>query len=148
MSNATELTKALKKTLADTYAVYLKTQNFHWNVEGPMFFQLHGMFEGQYDELAEAVDTLAERLRALKVPAPGSFSAFKELTTIEDANTVPSASEMVRTLLSDHETVLTSIKALGEAAAAAGDDGTEDLATERRLWHEKTAWMLRATAQS
>ena len=134
----------LSKLLADSYTLYLKTHNFHWNVTGPMFQTLHLMFEQQYNELALAVDAVAERIRTLGHPAPGSYAAFSKLSSVEDADGVPAATDMVRSLVNGHETLTRTSRALLSLANSAGDDGTADLATQRLQVHEKTAWMLRS----
>ena len=143
MSNPKEdLIATLKRTLANTYVLYLKTQNFHWNVKGPMFHSLHTLFEEQYTEQAAAIDEIAERLRALGVYAPGSFSAFKELSQISESEDYIPAVEMVKELASDQQ-VLRGIVGEGIAhASELGDDVTADLLTQRAHVHEKNAWML------
>jgi starvation-inducible DNA-binding protein len=142
------IAEGLSRLLADTYTLYLKTHNFHWNVEGPLFNTLHLMFEQQYTELAAAVDLIAERVRALGFPAPGSYSAFARLATVKEAGeTVPSAEEMVRQLARDQETVAKTARSLFPAVEAAKDEPTADLLTQRLQIHEKTAWMLRAMAK-
>jgi len=141
-----ELSGQLGHLLADSYTLYLKTQNYHWNVTGPMFRSLHLMFEDQYIELREAVDELAERIRALGHPAPGSFADFSRLATIPEGEGSPEAMDMVRGLAEGHETAVRTARAVVEAADSAGDVATADLATVRIETHEKTAWMLRATA--
>lgn len=140
-----ETAKGLERLLADTYTLYLKTHNFHWNVTGPNFSSLHLMFEGQYTELALAVDAIAERIRALGFPAPGSYARFSELTTLEEATGVPKAEAMVAQLAADHEAITKSIKALWPVAEKDGDEGTLDLMTQRLSSHEKTAWMLNSS---
>ncbi|GGE03455.1 DNA starvation/stationary phase protection protein [Polymorphobacter glacialis] len=134
----------LSKLLADTYTLYLKTHNFHWNVIGPQFNSLHLMFEGQYNELALAVDMIAERIRALGEPAPGSYSAFARLSTIVEAEGHPVAEEMVRILAEDQLAVVRTAREVFALADAANDEPTADLLTQRMQVHEKTAWMLRA----
>ncbi len=134
----------LSRLLADTYTLYLKTHNFHWNVTGPQFNSLHLMFEGQYTELALAVDLIAERIRALDEPAPGSYSAFAKLSTIHEADGVPSATDMVRILAEDQLAVVRTARSVFPLADAAHDEPTADLLTQRMQVHEKTAWMLRA----
>jgi starvation-inducible DNA-binding protein len=134
----------LARLLADTYTLYLKTHNFHWNVTGPQFNSLHLMFEGQYTELALAVDLIAERIRALGEPAPGSYSAFAKLSSISEADGVPKADEMVRILAEDQLAVVRTARAVFPLADAAHDEPTADLLTQRMQVHEKTAWMLRA----
>jgi starvation-inducible DNA-binding protein len=135
----------LSHLLADTYTLYLKTHNFHWNVTGPQFNSLHLMFETQYTELALAVDLIAERIRALGEPAPGSYSAYAKLSSIQEADGVPSATEMVRILAEDQLAVVRTARAVFPLADAANDEPTADLLTQRMQVHEKTAWMLRAT---
>jgi starvation-inducible DNA-binding protein len=134
----------LARLLADTYTLYLKTHNFHWNVTGPQFNSLHLMFETQYNELALAVDLIAERIRALGEPAPGSYSAFAKLSSIKEADGVSKADEMVRILAEDQLAVVRTARAVFPLADAAHDEPTADLLTQRMQVHEKTAWMLRA----
>jgi len=135
---------ALARLLADSYTLYLKTHNFHWNVTGPMFTTLHTLFETQYTELALAVDEIAERIRAVGAPAPGSYAAFSKLTGIKEAETVPSAVEMVKQLVADQEAVARSAAEVLETAQAADDEVSADLAITRMQVHEKNAWMLRS----
>ncbi len=139
------IAKGLSRVLADTYTLYLKTHNFHWNVTGPQFNSLHLMFEGQYIELAAAVDLLAERIRALGEPAPGSYSAYARLSSIKEAEGVPEAQEMVRILAEDQLAVVRTVRSVFPIADAAHDEPTADMLTQRMQVHEKTAWMLRAT---
>jgi starvation-inducible DNA-binding protein len=139
-----ELVGQLSKLLADSYTLYLKTHNFHWNVTGPMFQTLHLMFEQQYNELALAVDLLAERIRSLGHPAPASYAAFGRLSSVPDTDGVPKALEMVKILVADHETVIRTARLVVKAAEDAGDQATADLGTQRLQIHEKTAWMLRS----
>ena len=134
----------LSRLLADTYTLYLKTHNFHWNVTGPQFNSLHLMFEGQYNELALAVDLIAERIRALGEPAPGSYSAYAKLSSIEEADGVPGADEMVRILAADQLAIVRTARGVFPLADDAHDEPTCDLLTQRMQVHEKTAWMLRA----
>lgn len=134
----------LSRLLADTYTLYLKTHNFHWNVTGPQFSALHTMFETQYTELALAVDLIAERIRALGEPAPGSYSAFARLSTIKEATDVPAATDMVRILAEDQLAVVRTARSVFPLADAAHDEPTADLLTQRMQIHEKTAWMLRS----
>ena len=139
------IAEELKRVLADTYTLYLKTHNYHWNVTGPMFQTLHLLFEQQYNEMWMAADALAERIRALGVFAPGSYQQFAELTSIEDAEgDVPDAEAMIRNLLRGHEAVVKSARAALDVADEADDAATEDLLTQRIQIHEKTAWMLRS----
>jgi starvation-inducible DNA-binding protein len=134
----------LSKLLADSYSLYLKTHNYHWNVEGPMFNTLHLMFEQHYTELATAVDEIAERIRALGVKAPGSYSAFGKLTSIDEASGDEPAEEMIRQLVIGQETVARTAREAIKAAEAASDEPTADLLTQRMQIHEKNAWMLRS----
>ena len=134
----------LDRLLADTYTLYLKTHNYHWNVEGPMFNTLHLMFETQYTELALAVDLIAERIRALGFRAPGSYREFGALATVEDASGQPSANEMIAQLMKDQETVVRTAREVFPLVDEAHDEPTADLLTQRMQIHEKTAWMLRA----
>jgi starvation-inducible DNA-binding protein len=135
----------LSKLLADTYTLYLTTHNFHWNVTGPMFNTLHLMFMTQYTELWAAVDPIAERIRSLGHPAPGSYGQFSALASIKDAPAVPpKALEMVRILVQGHEAVARTARSLFPLADKAGDEPTADLLTQRLTVHEQTAWMLRS----
>jgi starvation-inducible DNA-binding protein len=134
----------LSRLLADSYTLYLKTHNYHWNVTGPMFNTLHLMFEQQYTELALAVDLIAERIRALGFPAPGSYKAYAALTSIEEETGTPSAEEMIRQLVKGQEAVVRTARAVFPAAEAAHDEPTADLLTQRMQIHEKNAWMLRS----
>jgi starvation-inducible DNA-binding protein len=139
-----EIADGLSKVLADTYTLYLKTHNFHWNVTGPMFQTLHLMFETQYNELALAVDLVAERIRALGLPAPGTYSEFARLSSIPEESGVPAAQEMIKKLVQGHETVVRTARAMWNAPEKAQDQPTLDLLTQRMQVHEKTAWMLRS----
>lgn len=139
-----ETAHGLSKLLADTYTLYLKTHNFHWNVKGPMFETLHLMFEKQYQELADAVDGIAERIRALGFPAPGSYIEFSKLTSIKEETGVPDALVMVKMLLDAHESVIRTAREAFEPAERCSDQPSADLLTERMQVHEKTAWMLRS----
>jgi len=143
-----KITVGLSRLLADTYTLYLKTHNFHWNVKGPMFNTLHLMFENQYDELALAVDAIAERIRSLGYPAPGTYSEFAKLTSIPEPKGVPRAEEMIAQLVTGQETVARTARAVFPDAEAAGDESTADLLTQRLQIHEKTAWMLRSLLES
>src|SRR5690606_5206023 len=136
--------KELSKLLASTYTLYLKTQNYHWNVTGPLFTSLHSLFETQYTELAAAVDEIAERIRALGARAPGSFAEFAKLSVVEEAAGERSANDMIGDLVDDQKAIADLAKSLIEAAEKAGDHATADLATARVLAHEKNAWMLRS----
>ena len=139
-----KIAEGLSRLLADTYTLYLKTHNFHWNVTGPQFNSLHLMFEAQYTELAAAVDLVAERIRALGEPAPGSYSAFAKLSSIAEADGNPPAEAMVRILAADQLAVVRTARSVFPLAEAAHDEPTADLLTQRMQVHEKTAWMLRA----
>jgi starvation-inducible DNA-binding protein len=143
-SDRQTIAEGLSRLLADTYSLYLKTHNFHWNVTGPMFQTLHAMFETQYDELAIAVDLIAERIRALDFPAPGSYRDFQQLSAIPEPVGVPRAEEMIRELVQGQETVVRTARSLFPAVEAAHDEATADLLTQRIQLHEKTAWMLRS----
>jgi len=134
----------ISRVLADTYTLYLKTHNYHWNVTGPMFNTLHLMFETQYNELWVAVDELAERIRALGVFAPGSYAQFAALTVIPEAAGVPSAEEMLADLVAGHEAVTRTAREVFSVVEAANDESSADLLTQRLQVHEKTAWMLRS----
>ena len=134
----------LSRLLADTFTLYLKTHNYHWNVTGPMFNTLHLMFMEQYTEMWGAVDAIAERIRALGYPAPGSYSAFARLSSIADESESPNALAMVANLVKGHEAVVRTARRVFEIADKAGDQPTADVATQRLQIHEKTAWMLRS----
>jgi len=140
-----EIADGLTSVLADTYTLYLHTHVSHWNVTGPMFQTLHLMFETQYNELALAVDQIAERIRALGVKVPASYRAFSELTSLAvDDDVEPDAMEMVRRLVRDHEAVARTARSLFPLVEDASDEVTADLLTQRLQVHEKTAWMLRS----
>ena len=139
-----KIASGLSRLLADSYTLYLKTHNFHWNVKGPMFGTLHLMFEAQYNELALAVDLIAERIRALDVQAPGSYREFGKLTAIQESEGSPSATEMIKQLVAGQETVARTARSVFPDAEAANDQPTADLLTQRMQVHEKTAWMLRS----
>lgn len=139
-----QISEGLSKLLADTYTLFLKTHNFHWNVTGPMFNSLHLTFEAQYNELFQAVDLVAERIRALGFFAPGSYKEFSQLTKVTEASNVPKANDMIRQLVEGHETVAKTARATFPVAEAAADEVTCDLLTQRLQIHEKTAWMLRS----
>jgi len=141
------IAEGLGKLLADSYTLYLKTHNYHWNVTGPMFNTLHLMFEAQYTELALAVDLIAERIRALGYPAPGSYKAYAKLTDIEEETGVPSAEDMIRRLVAGQETVVRTARKLFPVVDTASDEATADLLTQRMQLHEKNAWMLRSLLQ-
>ena len=134
----------LSRLLADSYTLYLKTHNYHWNVTGPMFNTLHLMFEQQYTELATAVVEIAERIRALDVPAPGSYKAYATLTSIPEDDSTPGAEAMIRNLVEGQETVVRTARSIFDVVDAAHDEPTADLLTQRMQIHEKNAWMLRS----
>jgi starvation-inducible DNA-binding protein len=135
---------AASRLLADSYTIYLKTHNYHWNVTGPMFTTLHTLFEAQYTELALAVDEIAERIRAVGARAPGSYSEFTSLSKVSEASGTPSAIEMIEDLVSDQAILAKTAEALLEAAEAGGDAPSADLATRRIEVADKNAWMLRS----
>jgi starvation-inducible DNA-binding protein len=139
-----EIADGLSRLLADSYTLYLKTHNFHWNVTGPMFNTLHLMFESQYTELATAVDIIAERIRALGLPAPGSYQQFAALSNIAEETGVPNARAMIQQLVDGQESVVRTARRVFEIAARANDQPTADLLTQRMQLHEKNAWMLRS----
>lgn len=138
------IAKGLSKLLADTYTLYLKTHYFHWNVTGPMFQTLHLMFETQYNELALAVDSIAERIRSLGFPAPGTYTDFAKLSSIKETNGVPKAQDMIRLLVEGQEAVVRTARSIFPVVDKASDEATADLLTQRIQLHEKTAWMLRS----
>ena len=138
------IAQGLSHLLADTYTLYLKTHYFHWNVTGPMFNTLHLMFETQYNELALAVDLVAERIRALDVYAPGTYREFSKLASIKESEAIPKAQDMIAELVSGHEAVCRTARSVFPSADAASDEATADLLTQRLQVHEKTAWMLRS----
>ena len=134
----------LKQLLADSYTLYLQTHNFHWNVTGPMFPQLHAMFEVQYTELAIAVDDIAERIRSLGIAAPGTYKAFAELSSVREVSGVPDAFEMIQLLTLGHEQVVRTSRVALSVAQSADDESSAALISDRMRVHEKTAWMLRS----
>jgi starvation-inducible DNA-binding protein len=138
------IAEGLARLLADSYTLYLKTHNFHWNVTGPMFNTLHLMFEEEYTELATAVDEIAERIRALGHPAPGSYKQYLKLSSVPEETGVPSAEEMIKQLVEAHEQTAKTARTVFPAAESAQDEATADLLTQRMQVHEKTAWMLRS----
>ncbi len=139
-----KIVDGLSRVLADTYTLYLKTHNFHWNVTGPMFRTLHLMFEEQYNELWTATDAIAERIRALGHYAPATYREFGKLTSIREPDGVPPATDMIRQLVEGHETVARTARDCFPVSDAASDEATADLLTQRLQTHEKTAWMLRS----
>lgn len=142
------IAEGLSRLLADTYTLYLKTHNFHWNVTGPMFNTLHTMFETQYTELATAVDDIAERIRALGFPAPGTYSAYARLSSIKEQEGIPSADEMIKLLVEGQEAVVRTARGIFPLLEKVSDEPTADLLTQRMQIHEKTAWMLRSLLAS
>ncbi len=142
-----KIAEGLKRLLADSYTLYLQTHNFHWNVTGPQFRELHLMFEEHYTELAVAVDDIAERIRTLDVPAPGTYQEFSRLSSIDEVEGVPSAEKMVDLLTRGHEQVVKTSRDVLQLAQDADDESTAALVSDRMRIHEKTSWMLRATRQ-
>jgi len=143
-----EIVQGLSRLLADSYTLYLKTQNYHWNVTGPMFASLHSLFEAQYRELAAAVDEVAERIRALGARAPASYHEFVALSAIREDDDRPDATEMIRRLVVDQETLVRTARSVVPLAQRAHDDPTVDLLTRRMRAHEKNAWMLRSLLEA
>jgi starvation-inducible DNA-binding protein len=144
MSSNEQVVEALSRLLADTYTLYLKTHNYHWNVTGPMFSTLHTLFETEYTEYALPVDEIAERIRAIGARAPGSYTEFAELASVKEDRGSPPAMEMISNLVADQEATVASARKLVEVAEAAGDQATADLGVRRIETHEKNAWMLRS----
>lgn len=145
--HAQKVADELTHLLADTYILYLKTQNFHWNVTGPLFPSLHLLFETQYQDLAEAADVIAERIRALGCHVPASFTEFQKLSSLKEERGEISAHDMIKRLLKDHETISHQLHSIFAKAEEADDQGTLDLLTERMRVHDKTAWMLRSSLE-
>lgn len=143
-----KIAEGLSRLLADSYTLYLKTHNFHWNVKGPMFNTLHLMFMGQYTELWNALDLIAERIRALGFPAPGTYREFAALTVIKESEGVPEAREMIKQLLSGQEAVVKTARSIFPIINKAGDEPSADLLTQRMQIHEKNAWMLRSLLET
>ena len=142
--NRKQIAQGLSRLLADSYTLYLKTHNFHWNVTGPMFRTLHLMFEEQYNEIWTAVDSVAERIRSLGAPAPATYGAFQKLSSIKETDGVPHANDMIKLLVEGHEAVIRTAREVFPIAEKGGDQSTMDLLTQRLEVHEKTAWMLRS----
>jgi len=142
-----KIADGLSRLLADSYTLYLKTHNVHWNVTGPMFSTLHTLFEQHYTELALAVDEIAERIRALDCPAPGSYKQFSELSAIREETGTPAAEDMIRQLVEGQETVVRTARSIFPSVEEANDEPTADLLTQRMQIHEKNAWMLRSLLQ-
>lgn len=139
------IAEGLSALLADSYTLYLQTHNFHWNVTGPQFRELHLMFEEHYNELALAVDEIAERIRTLGFIAPGTYKAFAKLSSIQEVDDIPAATEMVKILTKGHEQVVKTCRKVLKVAQEANDESSASLVSDRMRIHEKTAWMLRAT---
>jgi len=142
--NRQNIANGLSNLLADTYTLYLMTHNFHWNVTGSMFNTLHLMFMTQYTELWNAIDPIAERIRALGFPAPGTYAQFAKLSSIKEPEGVPNAEDMVALLVKGHEAVAKTARSIFSIAEKSSDQPTADLLTQRLDIHEKTAWMLRS----
>ena len=143
-----QIADGLGRLLADTWVLYGKTHGFHWNVTGPMFTSLHTLFETQYNELWDSLDEIAERIRALGLPAPFGDSALTKLASLEEAGSIPAAMDMVKQLVADHEAVARTARSVFEIADAPNDQPSADLLTQRLQVHEKTAWMLRSLLQN
>lgn len=143
-----KIAKGLTHLLADSYTLYLQTHNFHWNVTGPQFRELHLMFEEHYTELATAVDEIAERIRTLGVAAPGTYQAFATLSSIKEVEGVPSSGTMIELLTQGHEQIVKTCRSVLKEAQAADDESTAALVSDRMRIHEKTAWMLRSISAS
>jgi starvation-inducible DNA-binding protein len=143
-----ECAEALSKVLSDTFVLYLKTHNFHWNVQGPQFLGLHEKFEEQYRDLWNSIDEIAERIRALGQPAPGTTAKFHELAEIKENQGIPPATQMLHELVNDNETATRSIRAALSTAQAAGDEATAGLLSDRLAYHEKQLWMMKSMAAS
>jgi starvation-inducible DNA-binding protein len=143
-----QIADGLSRLLADTFTLYLTTHNFHWNVKGPMFQTLHLMFEAQYNELWLALDAIAERIRALGFPAPGTYSQYAKLSSIKETPGVPEAKQMVRILVSGQEAVARTARKIFPVVDKSSDEPTADLLTQRMQVHEKTAWMLRSLLEA
>ncbi len=143
-----KIAAGLSRLLADTFTLYLTTHNFHWNVKGPMFQTLHLMFEQQYNELWLALDAIAERIRALGFPAPGTYAEYAKLSSIKETSGVPEAKEMIRILVAGHEAVARTARKIFPVVDKSADEPTADLLTQRMQVHEKTAWMLRSLLEA
>jgi len=143
-----EITEGLSRLLGDTYLLYIRTHGYHWNVTGPQFNTLHLMFEAQYNELALAVDQIAERIRALGFPAPASYAEFTRLSSLSEDEDCPGANEMIRRLVQAQEAVVRTARSVFPIVDRAGDEATADLLTQRLQIHEKTAWMLRSMLET
>ena len=143
-----KIAEGLSRLLADTFTLYLTTHNFHWNVKGPMFQTLHVMFEAQYNELWLALDAIAERIRALGFPAPGTYAEYAKLSSIKETSGVPEAKEMIRILVAGQEAVARTARKIFPVVDKSADEPTADLLTQRMQVHEKTAWMLRSLLEA
>ena len=143
-----QIAEGLSRLLADSYTLYLKTHNFHWNVTGPMFNTLHVMFMDQYTELWNALDLIAERIRALGFPAPGTYREFVKLTVIKESDGVPKATEMIQQLVDGQEAVIRTARSIFPIVDQANDQPSADLLAQRMQIHEKNAWMLRSLLES
>ena len=143
-----QIADGLSRLLADTFTLYLTTHNFHWNVKGPMFQTLHLMFEQQYNELWLALDAIAERIRALGFPAPGTYAQYSKLSSIKETQGVPEAKEMIAILVSGQEAVARTARKIFPVVDKSSDEPTADLLTQRMQVHEKTAWMLRSLLEA
>lgn len=149
MAEKNNTVNALARLLADTYTLYLKTHNYHWNVKGPRFRELHLLFQEQYNELWLAVDEIAERIRTLGYSAPGSYSQFAKLTSLKEAaDTPPAAEDMIRDLAAGHAQVARTAQQLLKAAQEGDDEVSVDLSIQRQTIHEKTAWMLSSSVET
>lgn len=146
--NRKEIADGLSRLLADTYTLYLKTHNFHWNVTGPMFQTLHLMFEQEYNELALAVDLIAERIRALGFPAPGTYKGFSKLSSIKESEDALNALDMIKQLVEDQEAVVRTARSVFPLVDKVNDEPSADLLTQRMQVHEKNAWMLRSLLET
>jgi starvation-inducible DNA-binding protein len=144
VENRRAIVDGLSGLLADTYTLSLKTQNYHWNVTGPMFRTLHLLFESQHNELALAIDLIAERIRALDAPAPATYRKFSKYTVIDEDEDRPDAAEMIRRLVADQDAVIRTARSMFPAVEGAHDEPTAELLTQRIQAHEKAAWMLRS----
>lgn len=140
-----KIVSLLSHFLADSYFVYVKTQGYHWNVRGPQFYSLHLLFESQYQNFADAIDTIAERIRGLGADAPGSFAQFRKLSDVVEATGVPTANEMVADLAQEHEKLSKQARKIIASMDKADDDATADLVTDRLRFHDQSAWMLRSS---
>lgn len=143
--NTKKVIENLKIVLADSYSLFLKTQNYHWNVTGPNFQALHSMFEGQYNDLFAAIDVIAERIRALGEKAPGSYASFEKVTNIKDGDVNHNATTMVKELAHDQDTIVKSLNETLKNAQAVGDEATADIMISRIEVHQKNAWMLNSS---